>query len=342
MNTSSSDDKSRMQAVDPVPEGPKQGPLAPFRGERPAAPNWFTRAVAQIGRPGTVEVEGAVISYTTWGHPDSPGLLLTHGNGAHEHWWDFIAPYLARDYHVVAMTLGGMGDSDQRNTYAMDLFAREQMAVCEAAGLFDHEIRPIIVGHSFGGFVTILTGALYGEHLAGTVLVDSPVNPPGPSHRGPPREVRPHKIYEDLPAALARFRLAPPQACENLYIMDYIARHSLRQADGGWMWKFDPHIWQRFSIGDISDRLRQTRCRIGIFRGEYSAIFPASVGDYMFSLLGHAVPVIEIPEARHHIMLDQPLAFVAALRALLTDWDHSRPNRIVGPMDDPLADLRDP
>ena len=35
----------------------------------------------------------------------------------------------------------------------------------------------------------------------------------------------------------------------------------------------------------------------------------------MFNLLGRAAPVVEIPEAQHHIMLDQPLALVAALCA---------------------------
>jgi pimeloyl-ACP methyl ester carboxylesterase len=29
---------------------------------------------------------------------------------------------------------------------------------------------------------------------------------------------------------------------------------------------------------------------------------------------------IEIPDAHHHIMIDQPLALVAALRALLATW----------------------
>jgi hypothetical protein len=37
--------------------------------------------------------------------------------------------------------------------------------------------------------------------------------------------------------------------------------------------------------------------------------------------------VVEIPQARHHIMLDQPLALISALRALLADWDHSTANR---------------
>jgi len=33
----------------------------------------------------------------------------------------------------------------------------------------------------------------------------------------------------------------------------------------------------------------------------------------------------EIPAAGHHVMLDQPIALIAALRTLLSDWDHSRP-----------------
>ena len=29
----------------------------------------------------------------------------------------------------------------------------------------------------------------------------------------------------------------------------------------------------------------------------------------------------------HHLILDQPLAFIAALRTLLADWEHSTPKR---------------
>ena len=43
-----------------------------------------------------------------------------------------------------------------------------------------------------------------------------------------------------------------------------------------------------------------------------------------------AAPVVEIPEAQHHVMLDQPLALVASLRALLADWDHSVATRRPG------------
>lgn len=306
---------------------PTQGPLAPFAGASPTGPEWFTRAIADAPEERRVIVAGCPIRYLRWGDPANPGLLLVHGNGAHAWWWAFIAPFLTTNYCVAALDLSGMGDSGRRETYSMELFSEEQMTVCADAGFFRHEEPPVIVGHSFGGFVTILTGALYGDRLAGTVIVDSPVNPPERPGGPPNREIRPHRVYPDLPSALARFRLAPEQPCENLYLVDYIGRRSLMQVEGGWTWKFDPRIWSRFSIGDMAQRLRETRCRIAILRGEKSVLLPPAIGTYMFNLLGRAAPVIDIPEAQHHVMLDQPLAFVAALRAVLEEWNHSVPTR---------------
>ena len=311
------------------PVAPREGPLAHFHGARVEGPDWFNRAVATHAESDWVKVAGAQIHYLRWGSRDKPGLILVHGNGAHAYWWSFIAPFLAREYNVAAMDLSGMGDSAHRERYTMEFFAQEQLAVAEHAGMFDNPEPPIIVGHSFGGFVTILTGALYGERLAGTVIVDSPVSPPDRPHGPPDREIRPHRVYPTLTDALARFRLAPEQPCENDYILDFIARRSLKEVEGGWTWKFDPAIWSRFSIGDTAERLRATKCRIGIFRGESSVLMPEEVGEYMFNLLDRSVPVVEIPQARHHVMLDQPLAFVAALRALLADWNHSKPTRRV-------------
>jgi pimeloyl-ACP methyl ester carboxylesterase len=304
-----------------------EGPLAPLHGEIPPAPIWFDNVVSIEPESRFIDVEGARIHYLRWGERTRPGLLLVHGNAAHAYWWSFIAPFLARDYNVAAMDLSGMGDSQWRAAYSMDLFVREQLAVCEDAGMFAPSEPPIIVAHSFGGFVTMLTGALYGDRLAGTVIVDSPVNP-SERRSGPPRrDPKPHRVYENMAAALARFRLMPPQSCDNTYLVDWVGRRSLKAVEGGFTWKFDPAIWQDFSIGDTAARLRATKCRIAIFRGENSILMPPEIGEYMFNLLGRAAPVVEIPQAKHHVMLDQPLALVAALRALLADWEHSTPTR---------------
>jgi len=308
-------------------------PLAPLEGAIPEAPQWFKDVTAVEPESVFLTVQGAKIHYLRWGDRQKPGLLLVHGNAAHAYWWSFIAPFLSRDYNVAAIDLSGMGDSDWRpEGYSMEVFADELLAVCEDSGMFALDEPPVMVGHSFGGFVTILAGALFGERLAGTIVLDAPVNPP--DRPGSPPTARAHHHYPTVARALARFRLLPPQKCENMYLLDFVARHSLREIDGGWRWKFDPQIWRNFSIGDMAALLRDTKCRIAIFRGENSIPMAPEIGEFMADLLGRSAPVVEIPQAQHHVMLDQPLALVAALRAILADWEHSLPARSPEEADD--------
>ncbi len=62
------------------------------------------------------------------------------------------------------------------------------------------------------------------------------------------------------------------------------------------------------------------QCRAALLFGENSALVSRHTAAYMSSLLGPSAPIVEVPEAQHHVMLDQPLAFVAALRTLLQSW----------------------
>ena len=77
----------------------------------------------------------------------------------------------------------------------------------------------------------------------------------------------------------------------------------------------------------MSDYLAATRSRVALFRGELSYLVPPETAEYMYELLAHNAPIVPIPQAHHHLILDQPLAFVAALRAILADWEHSVPRK---------------
>src|ERR1700759_4944792 len=75
-------------------------PLAPFKGEKPPAPGWFDKALADAPERRKVRVLGTDIELLTWGEVGRPGLILVHGNSAHADWWSFIAPFLADRYRV--------------------------------------------------------------------------------------------------------------------------------------------------------------------------------------------------------------------------------------------------
>ena len=77
----------------------------------------------------------------------------------------------------------------------------------------------------------------------------------------------------------------------------------------------------------IHEFLAGIQTRVALFRGELSHLVTPDVSEYMHGLLGRNAPVVAIPEAYHHLIIDQPLAFVSALRAILADWEHSVPRK---------------
>ncbi len=299
-------------------------------------PGWFSRAIGTPFEDRIVEVGGADIHYLYWegegqkndAADDRPGLVFVHGNGAHAHWWTFITPFFLTEYRVAAVDLSGAGDSGYRDHYTPEQFAEEVISVAADAGFGDDTI---VVGHSFGGYITLKTGLLHNDRLEGIVLVDSAVRPPDFKWERDPRRspIKPKRYYETFEEAHGRFRLMPPQDCSNQYILDYIGNHSLKETETGWTWKFDDGMFQKFDFGEnMHKELAQLKCRVGVIYGEDSYLFSQDIADYMFKVLDESVPFVGIPEAQHHLFLDQPLAFVSALRTLLAEWRHSRPNRL--------------
>ncbi len=286
-------------------------------------PAWFDAAVTTEPEEREVVVDGATVRYLSWGASDKPGLVFVHGGAAHAHWWSFIAPLFTSEWHAVAIHLTGMGDSDRREpySYSHEMWAREVMAVVE-----DSEFPgpPVVVGHSLGGMVTIQTAATYGDRLKGAVIVDAPVRKPSPEaeeSRSGHAFKRPG-VYSSEEEAVSHFALVPRQPCSNEFIVDYIARKSVHETEDGWTWKFDPFIFAGTLVA-LRDQLASVQCRVALFTGEWSVVVPKDTAAYMYELMGQVSPVVEIPQAHHHLTLDQPLAFVAALRTLLADWHHS-------------------
>jgi len=305
-------------------------PLAAFAGQAPPAPGWFRQAIEQEPERSLVEVQSAKIETLAWGERGKPGVLFLHGNGAHADWWSYIAPFFAAHHRVVALSWSGMGGSDWREHYTLEAFVDEMMTAADHTGLFEAEEKPVFVGHSFGGVPIIACGIAHGERLRAAIVVDTPLWSPAERkarrerRSKSSREPRPNRVYPSFNAALARFRLAPIQPCDNTFIVDYIARHSLkrvaREGGEGWTWKFDPFMWHQFELPDLALELTMIKCPVALMWGSRSKLMSGKLLEYVMQLAPPDSPKIEIPDAEHHVMIDQPLAFVAALRGLLAGW----------------------
>ena len=286
-------------------------------------PWWFRRALDAPSATGSVDVHGADIRFETWGS-DGPGVVLIHGSNAHIEWWRFVAPFLADTCRVAALDLSGNGGSGWRERYTGADFAEETWRVCEAAGLGP---RPIVAGHSFGGYVALEAAHRWGGELSGAIFIDFTV-PDLSQHlewgararlegKGP----RKTRVYPTAEAVLGRFRLVPEQPIAHPGVVDHVARHSVRQVDGGWTWKFDPTVYDHLEMGpEQLDKFVGLKCRSAVILGEHSQDEGAHFGGHMERITAGKLPVITLPNVHHHMMFETPVALAMAIAGIARAW----------------------
>jgi pimeloyl-ACP methyl ester carboxylesterase len=287
--------------------------------EATTPPEWFARAMADAPSERMVEVDGAGVESLSWGERGRPGVLLLHGYAGHAGWWRFVAPFLATDRRVVAMSWTGMGGSDRREAYSFDAYAREALAVARAEGLYEAG-PPTIIAHSFGSVAMLLAAARYPQALSALVAVETTLLPlirVRERAQAPPGE----KVFPTVEAARPRFKLSPPAAAAEPYILDVVLNGALGPAppeDGeGLTWRLDPRLGQKMTTENVSAETHAITCPLTLLWGADSEVSTPEGRAWLYKRLPPHVRHATIPGAGHHVMLDQPLALVAALRTIL-------------------------
>ena len=281
-------------------------------GNRESIPNWFWEAIDVEPVTKTVEVDECDVSYRHYEAIGKPGMLLIHGMNAHSRWWDFIAPQLLDRYQVAAMDLTGMGDSDYRYEYSSNTYADEILAVLDDAKFGTDSI---VVAHSFGGYMAVRAANKAPDRFKALVMVDSGIrHPDDPVPEQIWMSGARSKIYPDKETALNRFRVQPPQPCDNEFLLQYIARNSLMPVDGGWTWKFDEDLLTSLTDAERKpEEFQALTMTLGVIFGADSELFSRRTLEYMQELIPEPFLIKEIANAQHHLFLDQPQAFVESL-----------------------------
>lgn len=280
------------------------------------APQWFTNRIRETAENRTIRVSGADLNYLHWPNPGKPLLVFVHGHAAHAHWWDFIAPAFRQDYDIIAPDMSGSGDSEHRDQYSASGFAEEIIRCGEHAG----HSSMTIVGHSFGGSMTRIVAHLFPESVDGIVLIDCAVPAQKGSRTPPPMPRTRERYYPDLYQGMRRFRLRPPQPAPADYILEHIAKHSLRETERGFQFKLDAAVFAKMkateSFPSAAEMVADLSMPVGfIYGGKSRFFFPEAI-----SALEQLIkpPLLSrIDEAYHHVFLDQPEQFTDQLALIL-------------------------
>ena len=333
----------------------------------PNAPKWFYNNIEYPYKNKYVTVENCKIHYLLFQEQNNaeknlnkPGLILVHGNGAHAHWYTFIAPFFVQDYNVVALSNSGNGLSGWREMYPFTTWGEEVYGVAKDAGMFNNypNQKPIVAAHSMGTVVAMALGKMKDKikYFSGFLLLDELPRPPGyfddfqffapttsstsSTTTRPPPPPRPprkgHKVRDKSISVRTKFYLQPPQKVMHPFIKDYIADYSItfNEDKTTWTWSFDPkknfkqpkHDAFPLNLMDYLsvENVQKLPIRVAFIVGERSAICNPAIVDFNRSVLGNDIPINILHDSAHHVMLDQPLALTASMKGILNEWKRSK------------------
>jgi len=264
-----------------------------------------------------LKVDGVAIETISLGNPKHPGIVLVHGGLAHANWWVPLMPYLAQKHCVTALSLSGMGNSGWRKKYTLHVYKEEVLSVCDTLR------QPLIVAHSFGGYAAAMAAEVNNQ-IRGLILIESlirfdsdhPVNVP---------KKRPLWAPDTKAALLRRFRLMPSQPETNPEFVDYIAAHSIKEiTNDQWQWKFDPAVFDDFQsmihYPSLCATFSALKCKSAYLYGELSTLMEKDRVNQIARQFRPNALEIEIPQAYHHVMVDQPLVLIGILNTLSACW----------------------
>ncbi|WP_332819567.1 alpha/beta fold hydrolase [Sphingopyxis sp.] len=131
---------------------------------------WLMRKRARVERK-TIIVDGRVWPYLEGGDRSKPTLVMVHGFGADKDHWTFYAPWLTRDYHLIAPDLPGFGENDRDGELPFDV-ATQAARLKAFLGALGIE-RPHLGGNSMGGWIALRFAIDYPDRLRTLTLMNN-------------------------------------------------------------------------------------------------------------------------------------------------------------------------
>jgi pimeloyl-ACP methyl ester carboxylesterase len=259
--------------------------------------------------------------YLDWGTKGCHPILFLHGGGLNAHTWDVVCLALRDEYHCIALDQRGHGDSEWSpvGDYSLPSQVRDIEGFIEKLGL----TRPLVVGHSMGGFAAMAYTAKFARRIAGLVLVDVA---PELNQNGTARIrkfLAQERELESVEAFVERAMAFNPM--RNPALLRRSLLHNLRPLPNGkWTWKHDPNRVgptpesMRARQEEIMRKVNHMTCPTMILRGAHSDV----LSDESAERFARALPNgrwIRVEGAGHTVQGDNPRALVDAMRPFMRE-----------------------
>ncbi len=261
------------------------------------------------------------LSYTEWGDPGLPTVILLHGFAQTSHAWDLITLGLADKFHLISLDQRGHGDSEWASDgdYSLETQQNDLDEFIKFLGVS----RLNLVGLSMGGRNAYVFASRNPQFISNLVVVDT-----GPQGvRSGRSRIR---NFVTMPDELDTFEefvervhsYVPHRSLEQ--ISNSLLNNIRQMENGKWTWKYDrllrdPNYRRQAASQDqLWAYWESVKCPSLIIRGGNSDVLASETVAEMTSRNPFSESAV-VPESGHLVPGDNPAGFLRVIRPWLLE-----------------------
>ena len=268
-----------------------------------------------------VTVNGLQIHYRDWGNSGAQPLILLHGIARVAHTFDHVAPYFAKNYHVIAVDMRGHGDSGwhPQGAYLVEDYTSDIEALIE-----ELKLRSLVLwGASTGGRVAQMIAGRHADWVSSVIVEDvGPERPPAISNRRGDRMAKEANGWATIDDMLVQIKAENPRAADAI-LRNLVQHGSKQREDGRIIWKRDPAILKGFVPTELWSTVRKIKAPIIYVLGGASTIVPAETQQALKAALPQA-QIVTLPELGHYPSDEKPADFLKVVDRFLAGVPQGR------------------
>jgi pimeloyl-ACP methyl ester carboxylesterase len=263
-----------------------------------------------------LEVSRATLNYQVTG--EGPPLVLVHGSATDLTTWDGVVTDLAQDHRVIAYDRRGYGQSQHKPVRDHRIHARDLAALLEGVA----QEPALVVGWSSGGNIALATAVQHPELFSALAIVEAPFH--GMRHADR------HVLATALRLKLTQLRGRRLEAAEVFYRFGSALRSGGNRYDSApddvrrnlqdnaepVLAEWDPHPFGVMHEHIPARAITAIPVPITWILGDESSPWMEGLHDRVVRRRPD-IRTIRIPGASHLVHLDQPRAFIEAVRQAL-------------------------
>ena len=265
----------------------------------------------QEAAPRVVERAAFSVSITGQG----PAVVLIPGLTCGGHVWDDTVAHQKERHTVHVLTLSGFAGRPALDGPFLPT-VRDELAAY--LGTLE---RPVVVGHSLGGFMALWLAATEGDALGGAVAVDGLPALGALGGQGPEQIAATATMMRTQMAALSQDAFAEQTAQTILaQVSDPAEANRVAQVSG----RSDPaavgQAMQEMLTTDLRPMLSQAQAPVLLLGAGAGTAQQVATRETLYREQVSAIPeheVVMVPQTRHFVMLDAPEAFLQQLDRFL-------------------------